>query len=167
MRGFVGFCRICYVRSVSTQRLRGSPYWKHSITIREVEEQGTEDGPPVTPRESSDVVAPLRVEPAKNSTAKPTCFAVWIASARRSGVAIFSSLRVSAMPMPGSGFSAVRLGTQHVPPFVALWDTRYRPRKQSPRSAANSIRPIEQWLRICRPIQALAWNRWMVKMSWS
>jgi TnpA family transposase len=55
-------------------------------------------------------------EQAQSSTAKPTCFAVWIESAWRSGVAISLLLRVSAMPIltnrcfPSISRSVARIG---------------------------------------------------------
>lgn len=65
-------------------------------------------------------------------------------------------LPVSAMPMRGSVCLPLQRGTRHVQRYVVLWATPSRLRKQSRPSAVHSIRPIAQWLRICRRIQAPA-----------
>jgi Tn3 transposase DDE domain-containing protein len=77
-----------------------------------------------------------------------------------SGVAI-SFIAPSYPPCRCPDRTSQRFGLDHGTSylFVALLGTQYRRRKQLMRSAASSITPIEPWLKSCRPIQMLAWNK--------
>ena len=88
MRGFAGSCHICSVPFISMQHPPGSPYWKALNYLR-----GSRTGrsePPDPPATIVNRGWRRYVGTGKDSTAKPTCFAVWIGSARHSVVAIFS-----------------------------------------------------------------------------